>query len=94
MLKKNIIKVSSIWSHNIEQSIIFLILKKISKKKIVFSKPNEADILFVGPYNSGTLLDKTIKKIKQKKIINKLFPNLDLLNFNRNYKPIKIFFAF
>jgi hypothetical protein len=92
MLNKNVIKVSSIWLHNLHESIIFLIFKNITKKKIILSKPKDADVLFVGPYNSGSILEKTINKIKKNSYIDRLFPNLDLLNFNRKYKPIKIFF--
>jgi len=93
MLNKNVIKVSSIWLHNLHESIIFLIFKNITKKKIILSKPKDADVLFVGPYNSGSILEKTINKIKKNSYIDRLFPNLDLLNFNRKYKPIKIFFS-
>jgi hypothetical protein len=93
MLENNILKISSIWSHNIQESIIFLILKKISKKKIVFSKPDSADILFVGPYNSGTLVEKILKKLKKNNLINNFLPNFEVLNFKRNYNPIKIYFS-
>ena len=93
MLEKNIIKISSIWSHNIQESIIFLILKKISKKKIVFSKPDNADILFIGPYNNGTLLGKTLEKLKKNNLINNFLPNIEHLNFKRKYSPLKIYFS-
>lgn len=93
MLDKNIIKVSSIWSQAIEESIVFHILKKISKKRIVISNPSNADILFVGPYNKNTVLEKSINHIKKIKYLNKLLPNIDVLNFKRQYKPIKIFFS-
>jgi hypothetical protein len=93
MLENNAIKISSIWSHNIQESVIFLILKKISKKKIIFSKPHNADILFIGPYNNGTLLGKTINKLKKNNLVNNLLPNLEFLNLKRKYNPLKIYFS-
>lgn len=93
MLDKDIIKISSIWSHNIEESIIFHILKKISKKNIQITSPNNADIIFIGPYNYNTFLDKYLKKFKKINFVKKLFPNLKAINFRRKFKPLKVYFS-
>ena len=35
----------------IDASVIFLLIQKLSKKKIEFVTPDKADLLFIGPYD-------------------------------------------
>ena len=82
------IKVSSLYSHDISSSTIFFLLKKFSKFDIEFSTPNNADLLFVGPYDHNTIKKKFKNKLK------KILPFFDKKNiFGRLYQPIKVFFS-
>ena len=89
------LKVSCIFSVFTE-SIIFYLIKKISKIKIEIVDPNKCDLLFIGPYDLETVKRRLFQPLKKKinKLINieKHFNNLDLYMFNRSYKPIKVFF--
>ena len=91
----NSIKVSSIFSV-FNESIIFYLLKKISKKKIEFVSPEKCDLLFIGPYDLETIrrrLAKTLaKKISKFINIDKYFKNLDLYMLARTSKPLRVFY--
>jgi hypothetical protein len=96
----NSLKISFIWLHEklIQKSLFFNLLEKLSKKKIIICKPQDADLIIFGCYPS--LSFKLLNKIKndknifkennfQKFLINKVF---DLL-YKRNYKAKTIFYV-
>ena len=73
----NVIKVSYLWTEQYEtisNTVLFNLLKILSKKKITFTKPKNADILILGPYNLETLSNRykniLTRRLKSKKIEN------------------------
>jgi len=82
------IKISSVYSldrESIESTILYNLIRVLSKKKIIYSSPNQADILFVGPYNINTISNRFNIFLKKK-------VNLDLKkNFFFKKKLLTIF---
>lgn len=91
-----ILKVSSIWTHRVDELLIFHLIKNNCNKKIVFTSPNDADLLFVGPYNLNSISNKIFNFLKRKtssaKINNKL-ENIQSKIFFRKIKPLKIYIS-
>ena len=88
------------WLHEklIQKSLFFNLLEKLSKKKVIICKPQDADLIIFGCY--PTLSFKLLNKIKDDKnifkgnnfkkfLVNKVF---DLL-YKRNYKAKTIFYV-
>ena len=90
----NKVKISTLWSGDISQSVIINLIKNFSKKKIEFVHPKDCDILFFGPYDLASTKRKVINKFKEKigKLAN-FFPNLDFYSFNRKIKPLRILYS-
>jgi hypothetical protein len=91
----NSIKVSCIFSV-FNESIIYYLIKKISKKKIEFVTPDKCDLLFIGPYDLESIKKRLFKILKKRinKFVNieKYFDNLDFYIFGRSTKSLKVFF--
>ena len=67
-----ILKVSSIWSQKLDELIIFDLIKNNCNKKIVFTDPNNADLLFIGPYNLDSVSNKIFNFFKRKTFSEKI----------------------
>ena len=89
------LKLSYMWLPYFEETVIFHLLKNLSKKKIKIVPPFESDILFIGPSDAFSFKRRIYNKIKKKFLPNleKSFENLDLYFFKRKYKPIRVSFA-
>jgi hypothetical protein len=92
------IKISSLFNFaDWNSSVIFKLFNSLSKKKIEYVDPDQADILIIGPYDINSVKKRStnflFKKLKILKLQEK-FPNLDIYSFKRNYKPLRIFFSF
>ena len=92
------IKISSLFNFaDWNSSVIFKLFASLSKKKIEYVDPDQADILIIGPYDINSVKKRStnflLKKLKILKLQEK-FPNLDIYSFKRNYKPLRIFFSF
>ncbi len=87
------IKVSYIWGHpNYKELLIPKIIKTFFNFEIIWTKPSESDLLFVGPYKK---FGKIIKKITNK---YSFFQSQFFLNFDRGLslrkeKPITVFYS-
>ena len=95
----NVIKISFLWTAGYDtlvNSVFFNLLKIISKKEIIFTKPNNADILVLGPYNLESLSNRykniLARRFKSKKIEDFL-DNFQKKIFFRENKPITIFYS-
>jgi hypothetical protein len=88
------IKVSILWSE-IQQSVIFNLIKNLSLKEIEIVPVENCDLLIFGPYDVYSLKRRLcnffFKKIPQ---IETVFPNIDIYFLNRKIKPIRIFNSF
>lgn len=92
------IKISSLFNFSDwSSSVIFKLFESLSKKRIEYVNPDQADILVIGPYDINSVKKRSInfflKKLKLFKLLEK-FPNLDIYSLKRNYKPLRIFFSF
>lgn len=82
----NEIKVSSIYSlegDSLKSAIIFNLIQILSNKKITFTDPGSADILFIGPYNINTISNRLNFFLKRKF-------NLDFNKYVFPYRKKKI----
>jgi hypothetical protein len=86
------LKLSYLWNPFFEETVIYHLIKKLSKKKIEITLPSKADLLIIGPYNIRTYTKKIIDSIKKKIDLEKYFKNIDLLSL-RSYQPLKIFYC-
>jgi hypothetical protein len=95
------LKISLVWTANdIQQTVIFSLIKNLSKKKIKIVEPYNADLIIYGPYNWDEKLFHLYKFIKRRCHSLKIRSFLEkyqmrLINrnfFNRKYKPIKLFY--
>jgi hypothetical protein len=93
-----IIKISHLWTPGqgtIMSSLLFNIIKKLSKKQLVFVKPKDADILIIGSYNIDKIYNRIVKstlrrlKFNWAEIYYDYFQRLTLF---RKVQPITIFF--
>ena len=95
----NSLKISFVWieKSSIKNSLFFQIIEKLSKKKIILTKPEVADLVFFGCYPPLSL--RLLKKIKNtKSIFNNNFVNKFIENkifnliYKRKYKAKTIFY--
>jgi hypothetical protein len=88
------IKISTLWTTDLKNSLIFKLIENISKKEIEIVPVDKSDILVFGPYDTHSLkrrfMNFTQKKLKS---IHNILPNIDLYLFNRKIKPIRIFYS-
>jgi hypothetical protein len=93
---RKILKVSSIWTHRIDELLIFHLIKNNCNKEIVFTSPNNADLLFIGPYNLYSVSNKIFNFLKRKTLSAKINKNLDDIQsktFFRKISPLKIYIS-
>lgn len=86
------LKLSYLWNPFFEETVIYHLIKKLSKKKIEITSPSKADLLIIGPYNLHTYTRKIFNSIKKIIDLEKYFKNIDLLSL-RLYQPLKIFYC-
>jgi hypothetical protein len=97
----NIIRIAFVWTtYDIKDSLIFNLIKKISKKRIVIVPPYQADLIIYGAYNwiekqyhLLRFLKRKFRFIKIENFIDKY--QMKLINrnsFSRNYKPVTFFY--
>jgi hypothetical protein len=91
-----VLKISSLWCNEFsENSIFFHLIKDISKREIKIVRPCESDLIFIGAYENFIEKRKVLNLVRKKiKIIDKIFPNIDLYFLNRKIKPLRIFISF
>ena len=86
------LKLSHLWDPFFQETVIFHLIKKISKKKIEITSPNKADLLVIGPHNLNSYGRKIVTSIKKRINLEKYFKNIDLLSL-RSYQPLKVFYC-
>ena len=88
------IKIATLWSGDLNASLIFKLIENISKKEIEIVSPELSDILIFGPYDTHSLKRKFLQ-FTRKKITSadNIFPNIDLYLLNRKIKPLRIFYS-
>jgi len=90
----NLLKISFLWTSNLENNLIFKLIKILSKKKIKITSVNECDFLIFGPYDQYSIKRKILNTLRQKvNNIEKIFPNLDVYLINRKIKPLRLFYS-
>jgi hypothetical protein len=98
----NDLKVALVWnSWDIQNSLIYSLIKQVSKKNIKIVNPSKADFIIYGPYNWDEKLFHFYRFLKRK-IKSERFSNFvdsyqkKLINtsiFNRKYKPLTLFYC-
>jgi len=89
------IKISSLFNFaDWNSSVIFKLFNSLSKKKIEYVDPDQADILIIGPYDINSVKKRSTNFLLKKLKLQEKFPNSDIYSFKRNYKPLRIFFSF
>lgn len=89
------IKISSLFNFaDWNSSVIFKLFNLLSKKKIEYVDPDQADILIIGPYDINSVKKRSTNFLLKKLKLQEKFPNSDIYSFKRNYKPLRIFFSF
>jgi hypothetical protein len=90
----NKVKIATLWTGDLNESLIFRLIENVTKKKIQIVPVKDSDVLFFGPYETNSL-KRRIFNISKKKFnfINNLFPNIDLYLLNRKIKPVRIFYS-
>jgi hypothetical protein len=88
------LKIATLWIPYFKESVIFHIIKKLSKKKIEIVEPKNSDLLFIGTYDLFTF-KRHLYNLFKNKIYNleKYYPNLDLYFLNRKNIPIRVFYS-
>lgn len=86
------LKLSHLWDPFFQETVIFHLIKKVSKKKIEITSPNKADLLVIGPHNLNSYGRKIVTSIKKRINLEKYFKNIDLLSL-RSYQPLKVFYC-
>jgi hypothetical protein len=88
------LKIATLWIPYFKESVIFHIIKKLSKKKIEIVDPKNSDLLFIGTYDLFTF-KRHLYNLFKNKIYNleKYYPNLDLYLLNRKNIPIRVFYS-
>ena len=85
------LKISYLWFINFESTVLFSLVKLLSKKKIEFVVPEKADLIFIGPYDHFSFKRYCLNTILKKTPWLNFFNNLDLYLLNRKMKPLRIF---
>jgi hypothetical protein len=86
------LKLSYLWNPFFEETVIYHLIKKLSKKKIEITSPSRADLLILGPLNLHTYKWRIFNSIKKRINLEKYFKNIDLFSL-RLYQPLKIFYC-
>ena len=84
------IRISSIWSHSdIKYSLLVSIIKNVLNYEIIWTRPNNCDLLIVGPYNYNKIYRKVLKTNLTSIEIVKVFKGL----YFRKDNPITVFYT-
>ena len=86
------IKVSFLNTADVENTIIFHLIKILSKKIIIISSVDDCDLLFIGPYGYDSIKSKLSRKICNKKILNS-YSTFKKFLLGRKLSPLKIFYS-
>ena len=87
------IKIACLWTHDVRSSVFLKLLTKFSKRNLEIASIENADILFIGPYDPMSIKRKSLNFIKKKfPNIDNLFPNIDLYSLKKK-SSIKIFYS-
>jgi hypothetical protein len=86
------LKLSCLWIPFFSDTVIYHLIRQLSKKKIEITSPSKADLLILGPYNLHTYTRKIFNSIKKRINLEKYFKNIDILSL-RSYQPLKIFYC-
>jgi hypothetical protein len=90
----NKVKIATLWTGDLNESLIFRLIENVTKKKIQIVPVKDSDVLFFGPYETNSLKRRFFNIFKKKfNFINDLFPNIDFYLLNRKIKPIRIFYS-
>lgn len=93
------IKISHIWTSgfgHMYSSLIFNLIKNLSNRKIIFTRPAAADILFIGCYHLDTISNRIYEGMSrrfQSSTINNFIEKFRLSTLLRKTEPIKIFYS-
>jgi hypothetical protein len=88
------VKISTLWTTDLKNSLIFKLIEYISKKEIEIVPIEKSDILIFGPYDTHSLSRRFLNFTQRKlKSIHNILPNIDLYLLNRKIKPIRIFYS-
>jgi hypothetical protein len=96
------LKIAFVWTPwDIQQTVIFSLIKRLSKKNITISAPHKADLVIYGCYNWDSklfhlykILKSRIKNIKINEFIRRY--EMKLVNssfFDREYKPVTLYYS-
>jgi len=86
------IKISFLWGYDMTNTVIFHLIKILSKKDIEITPISKCDLLIFGPYDNYSIKRKVIRFVKKKmETFETFFPNIDFYLLNRKIKPIKLF---
>ena len=93
----NYLKVAFVWtSPDVQKSILFNLLKTLSKKKILITSPYRADFIIYGCYKNQEKTYHLHRFLKRKIKYQSIKNLLDLFQMkiaHRLYKPITLFFG-
>jgi hypothetical protein len=90
----NKIKIATLWTGDLKESLIFRLIENITKKKIQIVPIKNSDILIFGPYETNSLKRRFFNSAKKRfNFIDNIFPNIDFYLLNRKIKPIRIFYS-
>ena len=91
------LKIAVLWTSIdiFKSSLVFKIIEKTTKKKIVFCSPNHSDILILGPYQINSLTEKFYTRMKKIKTFNigVLADRINKKIFTRSEMPVTIFMS-
>lgn len=90
-----VLKLSYIWLPNFKETLIFHLIKSVSKKEVKIVHPSKCDLLIIGPGDVFSLKRNLFNRLKKKFFpnIESYFPNLDIYSLKRKIKPIRVSFA-
>lgn len=89
------LKISSLWVFDFQDTVLFHLIKILSRSKIEIVSPHKADILVIGPYDITTIKRRFLNYFLRKGLFfnfSKLFPNIDIYSLRQN-NPIRIFLS-
>ena len=96
------LKIALVWTpRDIQETVIFSLIKSLSRKNIIITAPHKADLVIYGCYNWDDKLFHLYKILKSRtknlkineficryemKLVNRSF-------FNKEYKPVTLYYS-